>query len=108
MIGDYDDVSRTYAVMLLAEECEVEQSQLRDGDMVTVSIIERDPDEGVWCQVTDLMLESVCESLYDLRAEWEWKRNTTLKNNRVMEDLDRQIAELEAIIGLEHPTTESE
>jgi hypothetical protein len=39
MIGDYDDDSKTYAVMLLADEDEVDFDEFKDGDEVEISKI---------------------------------------------------------------------
>ena len=39
MIGDYDEESKTYAVMLLADESEVDFGEFNDGDEVEVSKI---------------------------------------------------------------------
>ena len=39
MIGDYDEESKTYAVMLVADESEVDFGEFNDGDEVEVSKI---------------------------------------------------------------------
>jgi len=38
MIGDYDDQSKTYTICLIADEAEVDASQLKDGDEVEIVI----------------------------------------------------------------------
>ena len=36
MIGDYDDESRTYAVMILVDEAQVDAADFGEGDNVTI------------------------------------------------------------------------
>ena len=45
MIGDYDDDSKTYAVMLIVDEDEVDFDEFKDGDEVEISKISNKPIE---------------------------------------------------------------
>lgn len=40
MIGDYDDITKTYAICLIADELDVELSGLQEGDQVELIINE--------------------------------------------------------------------
>lgn len=45
------------------------------------------------------LLDMSVDYLRDLAGEWEWKRNTTQKNNREMAELDSLIEQLDEVIG---------
>ena len=52
-------------------------------------------DDTELCLMTKAMMQAALDFLRDLAGEWDWKRDTTQKNNREMAELDHLIGRLE-------------
>lgn len=77
-------ISAPEMLQLLQHECETLRRRVPAVDSIAV------PRE---------LLETVLEDLHELKSAWDWRENSTSKNNRLMEELRERIDRLKALLA---------